>query len=80
MSEKEIKASVTPVDEDENKIDFSSDWNNDNKHFVETKKQLDSWGLKYHLLILGKPTYDILVDDKHIGFSRSWTKDITKLL
>ena len=44
MSEKEIKASVTPVDEDENKIDFSSDWNNDNKHFVETKKQLDNVG------------------------------------
>ena len=35
-----------------------------------TKNQLDSWGLKYHFLILGKPTYDILVDDKHIGFSK----------
>ena len=45
-----------------------------------TKNQLDSWGLKYHFLILGKPTYDILVDDKHIGFSKSWTEDISKLL
>ena len=45
-----------------------------------TKNQLDSWGLKYNFLILGKPTYDILVDDKHIGFSKSWTEDISKLL
>ena len=45
-----------------------------------TKKQLKKWNVSYDKLILGKPSYDILVDDKHIGFSRSWTKDITKLL
>tara|TARA_Y200000002_G_C22574943_1_gene618287 strand:- start:80 stop:979 length:900 start_codon:yes stop_codon:yes gene_type:complete len=32
-----------------------------------TKKQLDSWGAKYHELILGKPEGDIYVDDKGIN-------------
>ena len=29
-----------------------------------TKKQLTEWGCKYHTLIMGKPSYDILIDDK----------------
>lgn len=29
-----------------------------------TKKQLDSWGAKYHELILGKPEGDFYIDDK----------------
>lgn len=29
-----------------------------------TKNQLDSWGVKYHRLFLGKPAGDIYVDDK----------------
>ena len=29
-----------------------------------TKKQLDSWGVKYHRLFLGKPAGDIYIDDK----------------
>jgi len=29
-----------------------------------TKSQLDSWGVKYHDLFLGKPSGDIYVDDK----------------
>ena len=36
-----------------------------NKEFYEfTKNQLDSWGLKYHRLFLGKPQGDLYVDDK----------------
>jgi hypothetical protein len=31
-----------------------------------TKNQLDSWGVKYHRLFLGKPSGDIYVDDKGI--------------
>jgi len=31
-----------------------------------TEKQLGSWGLKYHELILGKPHADIYIDDKSI--------------
>ncbi len=29
-----------------------------------TKAQLDSWGVKYHDLKLGKPVYDLFIDDK----------------
>lgn len=37
------------------------------KMFEKVKKQLDDFGLKYHQLILGKPSYDIWVDDKAIN-------------
>lgn len=37
-----------------------------------TKKQLKNWGLKYHKLIFGKPTYDIFVDDKNLEFKKNW--------
>jgi hypothetical protein len=29
-----------------------------------TKQQLDDWGCKYHEVKLGKPSYDIWIDDK----------------
>lgn len=32
-----------------------------------TKKQLDDWGCKRHGLKMGKPAYDILIDDKAIN-------------
>jgi len=32
-----------------------------------TKDQLDSWGVKYHGLKLGKPVYDLFIDDKNIN-------------
>lgn len=37
-----------------------------NVHYIHAKNQLDSWNVKYHELILGKPSYDIFVDDKNI--------------
>lgn len=38
------------------------DWHN------STKKQLDSWGLKYHQLIVGQKIHaDIFVDDKSVN-------------
>tara|TARA_B110000444_G_scaffold209028_1_gene203672 strand:- start:382 stop:738 length:357 start_codon:yes stop_codon:yes gene_type:complete len=39
--------------------------------FNLTKKQLDSWGLKYNRLILGKPSYDKIIDDKSINFTQA---------
>lgn len=30
-----------------------------------TKSQLETWGAKYHELILGKPYYDLFIDDKN---------------
>ena len=32
-----------------------------------TKRQIDNWGIKYHKLILGKPQFDVFVDDKAIN-------------
>ena len=35
-----------------------------NKKYSETKKQLQDWGFKFDKLIMGKPDFDILIDDK----------------
>lgn len=32
-----------------------------------TKNQLKKWGVKYHELIMGKPHYDLYIDDKSIN-------------
>ena len=37
-----------------------------------TKKQLKNWNLKYHKLIMGKPSYDVFIDDKNLEFSKNW--------
>ena len=47
-------------------------YNNDaisaHKAFYEfTIKQLNSWGVKYHRLLLGKPAGDFYIDDKGIN-------------
>ena len=34
------------------------------KFYALTAEQLKSWGVKYHMLFLGKPAGDIYVDDK----------------
>ena len=36
------------------------------KYYELSKNQLNYWGLKYHELILGKPPYDLFIDDKAI--------------
>lgn len=46
--------------------------NNNDKQKAEeqfyslTESQLQSWGVKYHMLFLGKPAGDIYIDDKAI--------------
>ena len=41
-----------------------------------TKKQLNKWGLNYHKLIMGKPSYDLVVDDKSLFFKKKWQKHL----
>jgi len=41
-----------------------------------TLKQLKSWGLNFHKLILGKPSYDLLIDDKAYNYSNNWLKEM----
>lgn len=38
-----------------------------NKYFSMTEEQLKKWGIKYHNLILGKPSGDFYVDDKGVN-------------
>ena len=37
-----------------------------------TKQQLINWGLKFHKLKFGKPSYDVFVDDKNFLFDKKW--------
>jgi hypothetical protein len=42
-----------------------------------TLNQCKSWFLKFHKLILGKPEYDIIIDDKGFNYDISWiNKDL----
>ena len=37
-----------------------------------TVQQLQKWKVQYHELILYKPSYDIFIDDKALGFVKNW--------
>ena len=39
-----------------------------------TLNQLKSWGLKFHELKMGKPQFDIIIDDKSYNYKDSWKK------
>ena len=41
-----------------------------------TYNQLKKWDLKFHKLILGKPSFDLFIDDKSIFFRKDWQKKI----
>jgi hypothetical protein len=43
-----------------------------------TKKQLVAWGVKFNILIFGKPSYDLIIDDKSLFFKNDWFKSFTK--
>jgi hypothetical protein len=49
-------------------------------YYEFTRDQLIFWGVKFHKLILCKPSYDIVIDDKSIFFKKNWTKEIDNLL
>lgn len=42
--------------------------------FDLTKQQLDSWGCKYHKLMMGKPAFDLILDDKAVNSYRFFDK------
>jgi histidinol phosphatase-like enzyme len=48
------------------------------KRVVE--KQLKLWGVSYNRLLLGKPSYDLLIDDKALGYRKDWYKLFLKFL
>ena len=45
-----------------------------------TYNQLKKWDLKFHNLIFGKPTFDLLIDDRSIGFKKDFFKKLKKFL
>ena len=47
--------------------------------YKKTLKQLKKWNIKFNHLILGKPSYDIFIDDKSLGFRKNWMKDLNKM-
>ena len=46
------------------------------KGYKLTLQQLKKWDLKFHKLLMGKPSYDVIVDDKAVGFSSNWYKKL----
>ncbi len=44
-----------------------------------TKNQLKVWKVKYTKLLFGKPSYDLIIDDKALGFNKkNWINLIKK--
>ena len=46
--------------------------------YKTTFNQLKSWGLNFDSLIMGKPRFDVYVDDKNLGFKLNWADYINK--
>lgn len=44
-----------------------------------TQQQLAAWGVKYHDLYMGKPAYDVLIDDRSVFFNQDWDTVMKKL-
>ena len=50
-----------------------------NKKLNETRMFLnEKCKLKYHQLIMGKPEYDLFIDDKNHNFNKNWSKNLEK--
>lgn len=50
------------------------------KGFKLTSGQLKKWGLNYDFLIMGKPTYDLFIDDRNLFFKKNWPEILFKTL
>ena len=45
-----------------------------------TINQLKKWNVKYHKIFFGKPSFDLVIDDKSIFYKIDWSKKIKKIL
>jgi histidinol phosphatase-like enzyme len=45
-----------------------------------TFNQLKKWGLKFNKLIFGKPSFDLVIDDKSIFYNKNWLENIKKYI
>ena len=48
--------------------------------YKKTLKQLKSWGLKFHKLVISKLAADIYIDDKSYGYNKNWKKKFKNYL
>lgn len=48
--------------------------------YLQTINQLNSWGLKYHQLVMGKIHYDVLIDDKVLNSNKIDKEEIIEFL
>jgi hypothetical protein len=46
------------------------------KGYQFTFKQLKKWELNFHKLIFGKPSFDIIIDDKSLFYKKDWHNKI----
>ena len=44
--------------------------------YDDTFNQLKSWGLQFHELFMGKPSFDILIDDKAYNYDENWIQKL----
>ena len=51
-----------------------------NNCLAEFLEQLKNWKVNYHELIMCKPSYDIFIDDKNLGFRKDWHNLLIKKL
>ena len=50
-----------------------------NEGYKFTVNQLKSWGVKYHELLMCKPDYDYIIDDKYpLYSSKKWIDYLSK--
>ena len=46
--------------------------------YKKTLEQLNNWGLKFDLLLMGKPRFDVYIDDKNLGYKSNWAEYLNK--
>ena len=47
-----------------------------NEGFEFTKSQLKEWKVSYNELVMGKPEYDLYIDDKNYNYSSNWIAEL----
>ena len=45
-----------------------------------TLNQLKKWGVKYHKIYFGKPSFDLFIDDKSLFYKKNWSNLLRRKL
>ena len=46
------------------------------KFYKLTLNQLKHWGVEFDELIMGKPSYDLIIDDKSYNYNSKWISNV----